>query len=46
MRTTPTFIMLLKNLLLQLTLWLQSQFAVVIEGDETVSTMDLRQHVD
>lgn len=46
MHATPTSIMLLKNKLLQLTLRLQSQFAVVIEGDETVSTMDLRQHAD
>ncbi len=43
---TPTFIMLIKNELLQLTLGLQSQFAVVIEGDETVSTIDPRQHAD
>lgn len=46
MHTTPTLIMLIKNELLQLTLRLQSQFAVVIEGDETVNTMDSRQHVD
>lgn len=46
MDTTPTLIKLIKNELLQLTLRLQSQFAVVIERDETVNTMDFRQHVD
>lgn len=46
MQSTPTLIMLIKNELLQLTLRLQSQFAVVIEGDETVNTMDFGQHVD